>query len=513
MGTVDRRSFLAWLSTGAVAAATLGRGGSLAVAEAERGATAGEVLVLRGATVFDGTGTGATADTTVVCASGRIVAVGRGLPGGLPAGARVVDCSGAFVIPGLWDAHTHSTEITPTVPALHLVHGVTGVREMRGSPATHEVRRRIERGTLAGPRMVVASNTLDGPDSRVPGATLIETDDDAREAANAARQEGADLLKVYSFLPRDQHTAIARHADRVGLPFAGHSPSLLPVHEVIRRGQRSVEHNYGMHLSTSVDAEDYFARLAALPDEPTDPNWWGRLAPLWEREAFRTYDRGRAGALAGLFAEHGAWHVPTLAVESAYARHPTRFLDDDQAQERARRWLPASLREQWRARVQAWPEWSPERAETELAYLDARLRLVADLAEDGAPVAAGTDCGSPYVFPGVAVHDELALLVRAGLSPARALRAATRDAARCAGIADAGTVVAGAHADLVVLDADPLADIGNSRAIRAVVTRGAYLGPTERQRLFDEIERAADGSEAPQPAGPAPASCCGPPPE
>ncbi|WP_221441458.1 amidohydrolase family protein [Jiangella mangrovi] len=110
----------------------------------------------------------------------------------------------------------------------------------------------------------------------------------------------------------------------------------------------------------------------------------------------------------------------------------------------------------------------------------------------GGNVGAGTDCGTPFVFPGLAVHDELELLVRAGLSPMRALQAATRDAARCAEQEDvAGTVTAGRRADLLVLDADPLADIRNTRRIHAVVARGRYLGPGQRQRIFDQLEQAA----------------------
>lgn len=495
MRGVDRRSFLAWLSSGAVAAATLGHGGSLASATEGTvpadGPGVDGVLVLRNATVFDGTGAAPAGRTTVVCAGGRIVAVGGAHELSVPEGARVVDCTGRFLIPGLWDLHTHSGEIVPTFPALQLVHGVTSVREMRGSTATHEVRERIERGELAGPRMVVASNTLDGPGSPVPGATVVDSGADADDAVRTARREGADLLKVYSFLRPGGHAAIAEHAARHGLPFSGHSPSLLPVQEVVRRGQHSIEHNYGMHLSTSADADDYFARLASMPDDPSDPDWWGAQASLLEREAFRTYLPGRAADLAGLLAEHGAFHVPTFAVETAYSRHPTHFLDDERAQERAHRWIPPDIRAEWDAYVSAWPEWSPERSETELAYLEARLELVNDLVAAGAPVGTGTDCGAAYVFPGVSTHDELAALVRAGLSPARALRAATSDAARCAGVSDTGEVRAGHRADLVVLDADPLTDIAHTREIHGVVAAGALYGPAERAALFDEIERAA----------------------
>lgn len=450
------------------------------------------VTVLTGATLVDGTGSGAQPGATVVLAGERILAVGRGADVPAIAGVRVVDLRGKFLIPGLWDLHTHSSEVAGTFPPMHLVYGVTGIREMRGSAETHEVWRRVRRGELDGPSMVIASKVLDGPDSRNPFSDPIVTAADARRAMREARAEGADVVKVYSFMDRPTHAAIAREAGRAGLRIAGHSPSPLPVQDVIEAGQLSIEHNYGMHLSTSARRDEYFARLEAMPDDADDPNWWGRQASQLEREAFRTYSPDHAAELGGLLAEHGAWHVPTLAVESSISVHPSYHLDDPELVGLMERFMPRALREEWVAWAQAWPAWTPEREALELEYFDAKLRLVGDLAAAGGNVGAGTDCGTPFVFPGLAAHDELELLVRAGLSPMRALQAATRDAARCAEQEDvAGTVTAGKRADLLVLDADPLADIGNTRRIHAVVARGRYLGPVQRQEIFDELERAA----------------------
>lgn len=492
MVDVDRRTLLAWLGGTALGAGLPGlrtAAGAPADALAEDGAG---VTVLTGATLVDGTGAPPVRAATVVLAGTRILAVGRRTDVPAIAGVRVIDLTGKFVIPGLWDLHTHSTEVADTFPPMHLVYGVTGIREMRGSAETHAVWRRVRRGDLAGPSMVISSKVLDGPDSRNPFAVPIVTVEDARRAVRAAKAEGADVVKVYSFMDRETHALIAREAGRVGLRIAGHSPSPLPVQDVITAGQLSIEHNYGMHLSTSTRRDEYFARLEAMPDDADDPNWWGRQASQLEREAFRTYSPGHAAELGALLAERGAWHVPTLAVESSISVHPSNHLDNPELVGLMERFMPPSLRDEWVQWVEAWPAWTPEREALELEYFDAKLRLVGDLAAAGGTIGAGTDCGTPFVFPGLAAHDELELLVRAGLSPMRALQAATRDAARCAEQGDvAGTVTAGKRADLLVVDADPLADIRHTRHLHAVVARGRYLGPAEREEIFDQLEQAA----------------------
>ncbi|TDE14341.1 amidohydrolase family protein [Jiangella asiatica] len=495
MGGVDRRTFLAWLGSTAVGTGAVGWLSSGSAAAAERATVDAGLTVLTGATLIDGTGAPPVPSATVVLAGERILAVGRNRDVPAIAGVRVVDLAGKYVVPGLWDVHTHSSEIATTFPPMHLVYGVTGIREMRGSAETHDVWARIQRGELDGPSMVIASKVLDGPDSRNPFSVPIVTEEDARQAMAEAKADGADLVKVYSFMDRQTHAVIAREADRVGLRIAGHSPSPIPVQDAIDVGQLSIEHNYGMHLSTSADRDEYFAQLEQMPDDADDPNWWGWQASTLEREAFRTYRPEFAAELAGRLTERGAWHVPTLAVESSISRHPSKHLENPELVELMERFMPRSLREEWVTWIGAWPPWTPEREAMELAYFDAKLQLVGDIAAAGGNTGTGTDTGVAFVFPGLATHDELELLVRAGMSPMRALQAATRDAARCAEQEHvAGTVTAGKRADLLVLDADPLADIRNSRQIHAVVARGRYLGPAQRQEIFDELEQAAQES-------------------
>ncbi|MFD5831291.1 amidohydrolase family protein [Lentzea sp. NPDC060358] len=465
-------------------------------------ATAGTaVTVLRGATLIDGTGRPPVRDATIVLAGDRVVAAGGRCD--VPGGARVLDLAGKYVIPGLWDMHTHSTFFEDTVAPLHVVQGVTGVREMWGMPETHDTRRRIEAGEVLGPRMVIASTIVDGPGSVWPGTDVVRTPAEARAAVRRAKDGGADFVKVYSFLSPECHAAIADEARRVRIPFAGHVPARVPIQDAL--AQHTHEHLYNLFTSTSDNADALYAELRALPDDPADPNWWGRQSGRVERAAVATHSPARARALFAQMRRHGTWESPTLFVERNMSRSPENIVNDPRALERMR-YIPVGLREQWQSIMSGRPGRTPEEEAALREFGDARMRLLRTMHEAGVGVVAGTDAGFAYVFPGFSLHDELALLVQAGLSPMAALRAATSEAARCLGLEhETGTVTPGKQADLVVLDANPLADITNVSRIHAVVTRGRYLGPADRARVLAGIEAAArEPVEAPV----TPLGCC-----
>jgi imidazolonepropionase-like amidohydrolase len=488
MGTIRRRDFVAWLATGAAVAGGAGYA-LLGGRSADAAGAAGDVTVLTNATLIDGTGTPPAPHSTVVLAGDRIIAAGR-LPA-VPTGMRVIDLAGKYVIPGLWDLHTHSAFFETTIPQLHVVHGVTGVREMWGMPYTHDTRDRVESGELLGPRIVIGSAVIDGPPGVWDGATIVATKAEARAAVRAEQAAGAEFVKVYSFLAPEVYAAVADEADRVGLRFAGHVPTRVPVYDAVERGQYTHEHLYNLFTSTATDAADRYAMLNALPDDPNDPNWWGNRARTLERESVAAHDPAAADALFARMAECGIWQSPTLLVERRMSNDPDTITGDPVLADLLR-YIPIDLREQWRATMTNRPHRTPEEVAELLAFGDARMRLLARMADAGVNVVAGTDAGFTYTFPGVDLHEELKLLVRAGFSPMRALQAATRDAARCVGLGDvSGTVTPGKHADLVVLDADPLADIGNTTKIHAVVARGRYLDGAERTRILAEIEEAA----------------------
>ncbi|WP_069167147.1 amidohydrolase family protein [Nocardia altamirensis] len=503
MRDITRNEFLAWAGKAALGAVA---GGALSTlvgrsAAADPGAP---VTVLSGATVIDGTGAPPMPDTGIVLAGDRILAVGRLPEIPLPPGVRTVQLAGKHVIPGLWDMHTHIADAERTFQPLYVVHGVTGIREMWGFPHTGDLRRRLDEGQLLGPRMVFAGSIIDGPPGVWPGSEVVATEAEARAAVRRTRDIGADFVKVYSLLSRETLTAIADESRRVGLPFAGHVPHRVPVAEAVDLGQRTIEHMYGMQLATSSRAPELYAEIAATWDDPKADM---SRRDVMEREAGETYSPERAAALFDQMIRRGVWQSPTITVEQRYLTGPPTKGPDAQDM---MRYLPRFIHEFWGGLEAASPPLSAAKRDIAQRNFDARMQLLGAMNAAGVGIVAGTDAGNPYVFPGATLHEELGWLVQAGLSPMQALQSATSNAARCAGLADvSGTIGVGKYADLVVLDRDPLADIGNTRRIHAVVSRGRYLSEQDRARIFGEIETAA-GEESGQvlPSGGALPRCC-----
>jgi cytosine/adenosine deaminase-related metal-dependent hydrolase len=452
-----------------------------------------DVTVLAHATVIDATGAPPRRNATVVLAGDRIVYVGDRRHASVPAGARVIDLDGKYVIPGLWDLHTHYGFSEDIFIPLYIANGVTGIREMWGYAEIHATRRRIESGQLLGPRMIVASSIIDGPNSvwagPYPSSTVVDTDAEARAAVRQAKAEGADFLKVYSYLSRECLAAIADEGRRLGLPVAGHLPWRLPAVESNAAGLRCFEHLYGMPIATSSREQEILQELADTPIDPANPRGFYNLARELDRQASDTFDPAKAARLYARLRRNGAWQSPTLTVLRVFASPADTYVNDPRL-----KYIPPDLRAYWAEYMKAVAPSTPEQIAQQAAFLRFRLRMVGAMHRSGVGVIGGTDCANPYAFPGFGAHDELSLLVEAGLTPLQALQAMTRDAARYLGLErTTGTVTAGRTADLVVLDADPLANIENSQQIHAVVTRGRLIDHAERQQLLADVEAAANG--------------------
>ncbi|MGW2380164.1 amidohydrolase family protein [Streptomyces lincolnensis] len=513
---VARRGFLAGAAavTGAALTGTgaVGTARAAGTGAADGGAGSGP-LAFTHVTVIDGSGAPPAPDMTVVVEDGRITALAPSTRTRLRPGTRTVDLTGKYLMPGLIEAHTHSDGPETVVPPLYALAGVTTVREMRGQPVHHEWREKIRSGELLGPRWVVGSPIVDGTPSlwAADVGPTVEVRDAAegRRAVRRLKREGADFVKVYSRLSREAYFAIADEARRLGIPHLGHCPDTVRIAEASATGHRTIEHLHALLLATSRHEKEIRRRLAAVRIDPRDPSslsryhsWFQQVHPL-EWRAVQGYDRDRADALFRSLAAGGTAVVPTLSV------HRTLELPDD-VPSRAEEWkyLPA-----WQ--VESWPDQltaliggrTAEQARQIRRIFAHRLQLVSELHGAGVRLAAGTDTGTGYLVPGFALHDELALLVSAGLTPAEALRAATRDAARTLGLPAVGTVARGQAADLLVLDADPLRDIRNTRRIHGVVVDGRWIPPEERRRLLAAVEEAA--AQTPPPEAGATMTGCG----
>jgi len=389
-------------------------------------------LLIRNVTVIHPEA-GARPGLDVLVSGNRIAAVGPTGSLAAPPATRTVDGSGRFAIPGLWDMHVHLSVAGESALPQFVAHGVLGVRDMGSDPWEPLRRHRADAlaGRRVGPRIAIAGPIVDGPTPSWPLRITAASPEQGRAAVDSLAIAGTDLVKVHAQLDRPTYFAIAAHARRLDIPFAGHVPNGVTGLEALAAGQRSLEH------------------LTGVPPAAT-PGFDSTARALVER---------------------GAWVTPTLLVYWTLAHRE----DDAVRNDPRAATISASAREFWEYQKTGWSgDMTIPAMERGLAMMRGS---VGALASAGVKLLAATDLAFVYTYPGSSLHEELSLLVGAGLSPLQALAAATIEPARFLGRErELGSIAPGMLADLVLLDADPLADIANTRRIAAVVANG---------RLFD----------------------------
>lgn len=420
-----------------------------------------QTLFVQGATVIDGTGARPRV-ADVVVSEGEITAIGSRLQ--RPRRARLINGRGKFLIPGLWDMHVHLWESQPMF-SLYTSAGVVGVRDM-GSDLQRT--RKWSKQALAGtgPRVVTPGPPVEGPGtnkSKFP-SIRVSTPDDGRRAADQIDDSRADFIKVLSSVPRDAYIALAERARLRRAVFAGHLPETVTVREAVNARQKSIEHLFGLPLACSEKESEIRAkRVAALAAKD-----FATVRAL-RAEIYESFNEAKAVELFKQMIRLESWQVPTLTL----MQRMTLVSVDKLAKDPHLKSVPAAIRKTWTDPANDLKEITPERMAALREEYDFHRRLVTLMHKTGVPLLAGTDTGDDYVVPGWSLHDELALLVDAGLSPIEAIQTATRNAARYLGLEETtGTIQKGKSADLVLLNADPLKDIRNTKRIAAVVVRG-----------------------------------------
>jgi imidazolonepropionase-like amidohydrolase len=428
-------------------------------------------------TVIDATGRPAQPDMTVVISGDRISALAKSGKIRIPEGTTVIDATGKFLIPGLWDMHTHafmSQEDVDFMLPQFVASGVVGIRDMHGNlDAAKRAIAEFQSGKRIGPRIYFAGPMIDGPKPVSPTFPSAKTVEEARRMVQWRKAGGVDFIKVYSRLTRDQYFAIVDEAKKQGLPFAGHVPVSITAAEASDAGQKAFEHLMGVEMGVSSREDDLRQKQAA-----------GENFEFPDGSVLRqTYSKPKADELFARFVKNGTWQVPTLVVIKALA---TQFSEPIPATDPRLKFLPAYVKEFWGMKF-------PNFDETKFKDLYAfDSDLVGNLHRAGVKILAGSDTPNPKVFPGSSLHEEMGLLVKAGLTPMEALQAATIQPARFLGRLDSqGTVETGKIADLVLLEADPLADISNTKKIEAVVLGGKLLDKVAIQGQWKEAQEAA----------------------
>lgn len=433
-------------------------------------------IALTHVTVIDVTGGPPKRDMTVVISGDRITAIGDSASTSLPADAKVIDATGKFLIPGLWDMHVHW--YARDTLSLFTASGVTGVRQMFGNSDLLRWRDEIAKGSLVGPRMVVASPIIDGPEPVWPNSISVRNEEEGRKAVRRVKQSGADFVKVYALLPRDAYFGIADGAKQQGITFVGHVPYSLSPAEASDAGQKSIEHLTGTLIACSHKETELRYEIA----EARSPAARARV----QATALETYDEKRASDLFARFVKNHTWQCPTLTLLRSSA-----YLGDESFRRDGRlRYIPRQVRQRWSLRIANRNEGDNAGAKN---VFRKDLEIVGAMRKAGVPILAGTDTGNPFCFPGFSLHEELALLVIAGLSPVEALRSATLNPAKFLGLDKTlGTIEQGKIADLVLLDANPLEDIRNTQKINAVVSNGRLFDRKALDKMLSEAEGAAN---------------------
>ena len=441
-------------------------------------------IVIAHATVINPGTSSVHKDQTVVIRGDHIISVADAATFHAPENAKVMNATGQYLIPGLWDMHVHSAfgDWFPggrdIILPLFIANGVTGVRDMGGDiPVLSKWRTQIARRQIVGPAMVFSGPMLDGylPDGklRFPSSVPVTTPASAVAAVDQLRKQGVDFIKVQSVISHDAYLAAAAEAHKQGLPIVGHVPDKVRLKEVVEAGQTSIEHLMGIFEGCSI-AEDKFIQGQ------------GNLKLL-----LTTQDQQRCDSLIKLLAQNQTWQVPTLA----WQRGGT-FLDQrDLKHDPLDKYVPAYWRDvTWkRFTDQMMPDLLKDPLLLRQEYFTRNLQMVGSMHHAGVPFMAGTDTApGVYIMPGFSLHDELANFVEAGFTPMEALQTATSNPAKFLGReATMGSVEPGKIADLVLLSANPLDDIHNTSKIAAVIAHGRLFDRTALNHLLTNVEAAA----------------------
>ena len=414
-------------------------------------------MAIAGVTVIDTVNGRALPERTVTIRDGAIVSVTAGE--GRSPGARRIDGRGKFLIPGLWDMHTHHQMTGEASLPLYVANGVTGTRDMGADlDFILPLRQRVTSGLVLGPRIVASGPILDDRPAEWPYRHTVRTGEDAKKAVQLLKQRGVDFIKVHDRTSPEAYQAIADEAKRQGLTFAGHLPRGITFEAAAAAGQRSIEHLAGLRMFNQCSGG-------------------------------QTYSAEKCRSFFEWLAKSGMWQTPTLVNWRTMFTLGTP--DGDAERDHLAYASPGLL--EFLAINRKMSNVSAEMVRDLVAAADGVAVSVADMQRAGVGILAGCDA----MIAGFCLHDELALMVKGGMSPAAALQTATINPARALALEKVyGTVDAGKRADLVLLDANPLEDIGNVGRIAAVVMNGRLL---DRKQLDATLAAVKKQFQPPRP--------------
>jgi imidazolonepropionase-like amidohydrolase len=423
------------------------------------------VIALEGATLIDGAGGAPKEDALILIRNGHIEAVARVNEIQIPKGAERINLVGKTIIPGLIDAHAH---VERWAAPRYLAWGVTTVRDLHSAnDSAFVLKNDLNLGSIVGPRMFTAGAMIDGVPATYPNATGVATASDARHAVDQRAVAGADYLKIYTKITPALLQPLMDEAKNFRLPVVAHLGKIDAL-TAARAGVVSLEHMAGVVQAAARNPAVYYrAHDRFLAGWTTEEQGWTAL------------DSAALARTARALAQTKVAIVPTLVLHEMLSRLDNPILltrpgmEDVPEDAASVRSVAGLLRR---------TGWRPRDFQ---AFRRARARqnqFVREFKRAGGSIAAGTDAANQLLIPGFSLHEEMALLVEAGLTPLEAISSATRRGAQLLRADSLGVVTRGKVADLVVLNGNPTENIGATRSIAWVMTRGRVVYPDSLRR-------------------------------
>ncbi|MDX1639384.1 MAG: amidohydrolase family protein [Balneolaceae bacterium] len=407
---------------------------------------------------------------TVVISGDRITRIAENGQIQVPDSAQLIDGNGGYLIPGLAEMHAHipsgdaDREYIEDVLFLYLANGITTIRGMLGAPLHLELREQTARDELLSPRIYTSGPGFSGG--------TVENPEQARARVREQYEAGYNFLKIFPGLSLEEYNAIADEANQLGIEFSGHIPASVGLQRALEAGQTTIDH-----------LDKYPEALVPDTNDISDIENPGVI--YFGMHLVPEVDRGRLADVARMTAEAGAWNVPSQALlEHVLGPQEAELL----AERPEFRYMPNETVQQWiesKNSITGNEAYSDSLA---AEYLQLRREIIAALHDAGAGLLLGSDAPQIFNVPGFSLHRELQYIVEAGLTPREAIQTGTVNVARYLDDQrNSGTIEEGKVADMMLLEANPLADIGNTGTITGVMYRGNWLGQEEIENRLQSI--------------------------
>lgn len=403
----------------------------------------------------------------VVIRNGIITAIGNTGKVHYGANAFIIEAANKYLIPGLAEMHAHVPPVNNIEPMkevilLFAVNGVTTIRGMLGHPLHLELRKKIQEGEILGPRFITSGPSLNG--------NSVASPESGAEMVRQQKAAGYDFLKLHPGLTKEKFAAIAKTAKQVGIPFAGHVSFEVGIRRAIEAGYATIDHMDGF-------VESLVPGIDAMKEQETG---------LFGMYLTDKVDESKITGLLKALHEKHIWIVPTQSLAERW------FTPEKDAiafsHEPEMKYIKKEQMENWIKTKEALTKSPAYQADQMNRFIQLRRKLIKECNKNGVGLLLGSDAPQVFNVPGFSIHHELKYLVDAGLSPYEALRTGTVNTGIFLNRTDLGSIKKGNVSDLVLLNANPLTDIGNTTKIEGVMLGDKWLSKEFINETLQKIE-------------------------